>query len=97
MATIRYPYCYSLLIKKNKKHPAIIYLHPAGKSTDAHPGGYIEQLVRKGYVVLAVDPIGVGETKHTSGRGLIDGYLGVLTGRSVVGIQAGDIIRAVCN
>ena len=81
--------------KKNKKHPAIIYLHPAGKSTDAHPGGYIEQLVRKGYVVLAVDPIGVGETKHTSGRGLIDGYLGVLTGRSVVGIQAGDIIRAV--
>ena len=45
--------------------------------------------------MLAVDPIGVGETKHTAGRVLIDGYLGVLTGRSVVGIQAGDITRAV--
>jgi hypothetical protein len=81
--------------KKNEKHPAIIYLHPEGKSADAQPGGHIEQLVKKGYVVLAVDPLGIGETKHTSGRGLIDGYLGVLTGRSVVGIQAGDINRAV--
>jgi hypothetical protein len=26
---------------------------------------------------------------------MIDGYLGVLTGRSVIGIQAGDINRAV--
>ena len=78
-----------------KKHPAIIYLHPEGKSRDAQPGGYIEHLVRKGYVVIAADPIGIGETQQTAGRGLIDGYLGVLTGRSVVGIQAGDIVRAV--
>ena len=82
-------------VKRNEKHPAIIYLHHEGKSTDAQPGGYIEQLVKKGYVVLAVDPLGVGETRHTAGRGLIDGYIGVLTGRSVVGIQAGDINRAV--
>ena len=81
--------------KRDNKHKAIIYLHPDGKSTDAQPGGHIEQLVNKGYVVLAVDPIGVGETRQTAGRGLIDGYLGVLTGRSVVGIQAGDITRAV--
>jgi len=82
-------------VKRNEKHPAVIYLHPDGKSTDAQPGGYIEQLVKKGYVVLAVDPIGVGETKQTAGRGLIDGYLSVLNARSVVGIQAGDITRAV--
>ena len=82
-------------VKRKEKQPAIIYLHPDGKSADAKPGGYIEQLVKKGYVVLAVDPLGVGETKQTAGRGLIDGYLGVLTGRSVIGIQAGDINRAV--
>ena len=77
----------------NKKHPAIIYLHPEGKDKDAHAGGYVEHLVKKGYVVIAADPIGIGETQQTAGRGLIDGYLGVLTGRSVVGIQAGDIVR----
>ena len=82
-------------VKRKEKQPAIIYLHPDGKSADAQPGGNIEQLVKKGFVVLAVDPLGVGETKQTAGRGLIDGYLGVLTGRSVVGIQAGDINRAV--
>ncbi|MBL7696821.1 MAG: acetylxylan esterase [Chitinophagaceae bacterium] len=79
----------------NKKHPAIIYLHPEGKITDAQNGGYIEQLVKKGYVVVAADPLGVGETKQTAARGLMDGYLGVLTGKSVVGIQAADITRAV--
>lgn len=82
-------------IERRKKHPAIIYLHPNGKNTDAQPGGHIEQLVKQGYVVIAVDPLGVGETKQTSGRSLIDGYIGVLTARSVVGIQAGDISRAV--
>jgi len=80
---------------QRKKYPAIIYLHSKGKDADAQPGGYIEQLVKKGYVVLAVDPLGIGETEHTAGRSLIDGYIGVLTGRSVVGIQAGDINRAV--
>jgi cephalosporin-C deacetylase-like acetyl esterase len=80
-------------LERRENHPAIIYLHSEGKSTDAQPGGNIEQLVKKGYVVIAPDLIGVGETKHTAGRGLIDGYLGVLTGRSVVGIQAGDITR----
>jgi dienelactone hydrolase len=81
-------------IERRKKHPAVIYLHPNGKNTDAQPGGFIEQLVKKGYVVIAVDPVGVGETRQTAGRSLIDGYIGVLTGRSVVGIQAGDITRA---
>ena len=45
-------------------------------------------------MVLAVDPLGIGETKQTAARGLMDGYTSVLIGRSVVGIQAGDITRA---
>ncbi len=80
---------------KMVKHPAVVYLHPEGKATDAQSGGEIEKLVRKGYIVAATDVLGVGETKHTAGRGLMDGYIAVLIGRSIVGIQAGDIVRVV--
>lgn len=77
------------------KRPALIYIHPQGKITAAGPGGEIEQLVKKGYLVAAVDVLGVGETSNTATRGLAPGYTSVLTGRSVVGIQAGDIVRVV--
>jgi len=75
------------------KHQAVIYLNSAGKASDANPGGVIENLVRKGYIVAAVDVVGSGETRNTAGRELTDGYTAVLIGRSVVGIQAGDIVR----
>ena len=78
-----------------EKHPALVYLHPGGKITEANAGGEIEKLVRKGYVVAAADLPGVGETKNTAGRALTDGYTGVLISRSVPGIQAGDIVRVV--
>lgn len=80
------------------KHPALVYLHPAGKITEAKPGGDIEKLVKKGYVVAAIDVLGIGETKNTvaNRQGTADaGVTAVLVGRSVVGIQAADIIRAV--
>ncbi len=77
------------------KHNAIVYLHPAGKVTEAKPGGEIEKLVKKGYIVASTDVLGVGETRNTATRGLADGYTGVLIGRSIVGIQAGDIVRVV--
>lgn len=78
---------------KKDKNPAVIYLHSAGKHVDAAPGGEIEQLVKQGYIVAAVDPLGVGETKNTATRSLAPGYTGVLISRSLVGIQAGDIVR----
>ena len=77
----------------NLKHPAIIYLHSKGKVTDAEPGGEIEKLVKNGYVVAAADVLGVGEIKNTATRGDAEGYTAVLIGRSMVGIQAGDIVR----
>ncbi|HMG89445.1 MAG TPA: alpha/beta hydrolase family protein [Chryseolinea sp.] len=79
--------------KRPDKSPAIIYLHPEGKITDAGPGGEIEKHVRQGYIVAAIDPLGIGETKNRATRGLADGYTGVMIGRSIVGIQAGDIAR----
>ena len=77
------------------KHPAIIYLHPEGKAADAVAGGKIEKLVKEGYIVISPDVLGIGETANTASRGLADGYTGVLTGKSVVGIQAGDIVRVI--
>ena len=76
-----------------KKHPALIYIHPEGKVKDAAPGGEIEKLVRMGYVVAAIDVLGIGETKNTASRGAADGYTSVLIGRSIVAIQASDIVR----
>ena len=77
------------------KHPAIVYLHSKGKVTDAEPGGEIEKLVKKGYIVAAADVLGIGETTNTAARGYTDGYTAVLIGRSMVGIRAGDIVRVV--
>ena len=77
------------------KHPALVYLHPEGKVAEAYPGGEIEKLVKKGYIVAAVDVIGTGETMNTATRPSGPGYTAVLIGRSMVGIQAGDIVRTV--
>jgi cephalosporin-C deacetylase-like acetyl esterase len=74
--------------------PIILYLHPSGKDAGAMPGGEIEQLVRQGCIVLAVDVLGVGETANTATRAMADDYTALLAGRSVLGIQAGDIVRA---
>jgi len=78
-----------------KKHKDLVYLHPKGKVTDAQPGGEIEKLVKKGYIVAATDVLGVCETKNNAVRVPADGYTAVLIGRSEVAIQAGDIVRVV--
>ena len=76
--------------------PAVIYLHPEGKITDAAPGGKIEQLVKEGYIVAAPDVLGVGEVSDRSGLYRFAGqYIALMTGRSVTGIQAGDVSRVV--
>jgi cephalosporin-C deacetylase-like acetyl esterase len=74
--------------EKGSKFSSVIYIHPEGKIPDAAPGGKIEQLVKSGYLVAAPDLIGTGETAG-------NGNVAMLIGRSVVGIQAGDIVRVV--
>jgi dienelactone hydrolase len=72
--------------KTGNKFSGVIYLHPKGKIADASVGGRIEQLVKKGYLVAAPDVSGTGETAGS-------GNVAMLIGRSIVGIQAGDVIR----
>ena len=90
-----YPVPFLLFVPDDtvKKHPALIYLNPKGKAAEAKPGGEIEKLVRLGYIVAATDVLGTGETSNTAARGITDGYTAVMIGRSVVAIQAGDIVR----
>lgn len=72
--------------KTGSKFSSVIYINPNGKTADASVGGRIEQLVKKGYLIAAPDVIGTGETAGS-------GNVAMLIGRSIVGVQAGDIIR----
>lgn len=83
--------------KTGSKFPGVIYINPKGKIADASAGGRIEQLVKKGYLVVAPDLIGTGEVApdNKDGSDYIPNYISILTGRSIVGIQAGDVVRVV--
>jgi len=90
-----------LLVPDNPSERGLIYLHPQGKSAQASPGGELEWFVRQGYTVLAPDLVGTGELGPGRFRG--DAYIGgvsynqwfnsILIGRSIVGVQAGDVAR----
>ena len=79
----------------------VLYVHERGKEADAAPGGRIEQLVRAGARVLAVDLRGTGETQQTArsnyaliGTDWKDVSTAYCLGRSYVGMRAEDILIA---
>ncbi len=74
------------------KHPALIYLHPQGKSAAAAPGGEMEQLLNLGYAVLAPDFSGTGETGRVTDS---VAFIGIQTGHSIVGLRASEIVRCI--
>ena len=81
---------------------AYLYLHAAGKQADAAPGGPIEEHVRQGHMVLAVDLRGLGETR-SGGRGgngyakylgpeWTDNFLAYMLDRSYLAMRAEDVL-----
>jgi hypothetical protein len=80
---------------------AIVYVNPEGKNARAAEGDEIEWLTNKGFTVLAPDLTGIGELGNGSLKG--DAYIqnisynmlftAMLIGRSITGIQAGDIVK----
>jgi hypothetical protein len=92
---------YLLMKPENPNHKALIYLHPLGKSAEALPGGEMEWFVKNGFTVLAPDILGTGEMGPGKFRGdsYIKGvsynvwFLSILINRSIVGVQAEDIVR----
>ena len=98
-----YPVPYLFFKPEIQSHKFLFYLHPSGKSKEASAGGEIEWFVRKGFNVIAPDLAGMGETGPGIFRGdaYIDStshniwYAAMLTGRSLTGIRAGDLVRLI--
>ncbi len=96
-----YPVPYLLFLPENKSGKTIIYLHPEGKAREA--SGEIEALVKKGFSVLAPDLLGTGEltSDQFKGDAAIGGvsyniwFTAALTGRSIAGVHAADLVRLV--
>ena len=86
---------YVFVPEKAGKYPAIVYVNPKGKSAEAAPGQQIEELVKKGFIVAAPDVINTGETKFKFRNGNPINFGAILIARSIVGMQAGDIVRVV--
>lgn len=82
--------------------PVILYLHGQGKRADAAAGGEIEQLVKGGRTVLAVDLRGLGElsplTKGWSeafGPDVREAFLGIHLNRPLLGQRVLDVLSIV--
>jgi cephalosporin-C deacetylase-like acetyl esterase len=83
------------------KRPAVIYLDSRGKAADADAGGPIEQLVKQGNLVLAVDLCGWGETaddgKQSKYRNdeFRNAMLAMHVGRPLLGRRVEDVLAVV--
>ncbi len=81
------------------KEDAYLYVHDGGKTADDGPDGPIVKLVKQGYVVVAVDLRGWGETSTAEKIDPLLGdwksyYLAYLLGKSLVGLRTEDTIAA---
>lgn len=84
---------------------AMIYVHGRGKSAAAATGGEVEQFVKAGLIVLAIDARGLGETRsrNTEGNDDFPVYFGdfesamtaLHIGRTLVGMRMTDVMRGV--
>ena len=80
----------------------VIYVDERGKANGFEPGGSIEELVRAGQPVFAVDLRGTGETRQIRqkqmgtaiGLDWEDQYKAYVLGRSYVGMRAEDVLVA---
>jgi cephalosporin-C deacetylase-like acetyl esterase len=92
---------YIILKPEVPTQKAMLYLNPSGKAADVEEGGDMEWFVKNGVMVVAPDLVGLGELGpgEFKGDSYVDSvsyniwFAGILTGRSIVGIQAGDVIR----
>jgi cephalosporin-C deacetylase-like acetyl esterase len=78
------------------KRDAYLYLHEDGKVADGAPSGPIEALVKQGFVVVAIDLRGTGETAAGKPDALLGDaknfFLAYLLGQSLVGLHTEDAI-----
>lgn len=80
-----------------KKLPAVIAVNAEGKATDAGTGGKLESLVRAGYIVIAPDLRGMGESRNPSaksghGKQFQTDMRAILVGKTAAGMQTTDLL-----
>jgi dienelactone hydrolase len=96
---------YLLFKPEQPNGKAVVYLHPEGKSAITESEEILDLLIVSGLTVLAPDLVGTGEmsggdlinypaTIKDFGQVSFDAWIAsVLTGRSITGIQAADMVR----
>jgi hypothetical protein len=85
------------------RRKALLYASEEGADAGFAPGGDLDELSRLGYTVLAIETSGRGETASTwrsysapwFGRSEKEAWLALMTGHTLVGIRAGDILRGL--
>lgn len=73
------------------KKPAIISVHPDGKEK----GIELTEMIKAGYIVISPDLVGTGETEPAANFGPSPAFQAMILGKSLVGLQAGDIVNVV--
>lgn len=96
-----YPLPYLLYVPERLNDKGVLYLHPQGKNTDSVSLPQINVLIKEGFIVLAPDLPGTGETFPLRFQG--DAHFGdvsynlwfasFLVGRTILGLRAGDVER----
>jgi dienelactone hydrolase len=85
------------------RRKTVLYTSDRSAAEAFATGGDLDELLRSGYTVLAIDVSGRGETASTW-RGFSDGWfaktekeawLAMMTGRTLAGIRADDILRGL--
>lgn len=92
---------YLLMVPFNNNGKAVIYIHPEGKLAVSDPGPEVRWFLNKGFMVLVPDMLGTGElgpghireNLYIPGASISVWFTSVLTGRSIVGIHAADLVR----
>ena len=87
-------------VPKGEVKDVCLYVHGLGKQADAGVGGPIEQRVKKGQVVIALDLPGIGETAGDAKDPLLGAswkefYLAYLMGKSMVGVRAEALLTCL--
>jgi cephalosporin-C deacetylase-like acetyl esterase len=94
---------YIILKPEASTQKAMLYLNAEGKAADVEVGGDMEWFVKNGVMVVAPDLVGIGEMGpgEFKGDSYVDSvsyniwFAGILTGRSIAGIRAGDVVRII--
>jgi cephalosporin-C deacetylase-like acetyl esterase len=88
-----------LAAESSRPRPAVVVADSRPKQTIAAPGGELEDLVKAGFMVFAIQPRGVPETAEPVQGGILGDYTesarAYVVGKTLVGMRAEDIIRAV--